>query len=158
MHMAVEVAATAVMVARGLVPIMILALVLVMVVQGGFMEVGQAIVAVVVTILMEGRFSLSFSCRRTYRCLCSRSFASSRLDFRTLKSTCCKRTESRRSEEPLVVSIILWIRQPNLDHQSSYMLLLSVLVRHLFCYGELLLVLLRNCSRYLLKQDFFFYI
>lgn len=153
MHMAVEVAATAVMVARGLVPVMILVLVLVMVVQGGFMEVGQAIVAVVVTILMEGRFSLSFSCRRTYRCLCSRSFASSRLDFRTLKSTCCKRTESRRS-----VSIILWIRQPNLDHQSSYMLLLSVLVRHLFCYGELLLVLLRNCSRYLLKQDFFFYI
>lgn len=92
-HMAAEVEAMAVMAAQALVLVTILALVLVMVVQGGFMEVGQDIVAVVVTILMEGRF-LSFSYRRGH------SVASSSLDFVHL-STCCKRSHARRSEEPL---------------------------------------------------------
>ncbi|THF95306.1 hypothetical protein TEA_016848 [Camellia sinensis var. sinensis] len=61
--------AMAVMGAQDLVLVMILARVLVMVVLGGFMEVGQAIVAVVVTIRMEGRFLLSFSCNSAPRFL-----------------------------------------------------------------------------------------
>lgn len=93
-RMAVEVEAMAVMEAQALVLVMILALVLVMVdLQGAFMEVGQDIVPVVVTILMEGRF-LSFSCRRGH------NVASSSLDFLHL-STCCQRGHARRSEEPL---------------------------------------------------------
>lgn len=55
MAMAAEAEAMEIMVAQDLVLVMILDLVLAMVEQGGYMEVGLAIVAVVDTILMRGR-------------------------------------------------------------------------------------------------------
>lgn len=55
MDMAAEAEAMEIMAAQDLVLAMILDLVLAMVEQGGYMEVGLAIVAVVDTILMRGR-------------------------------------------------------------------------------------------------------
>lgn len=55
MDMAAEAEAMEIMAAQDLVLVMILDLVLAMVEQGGYMEVGLAIVAVVDTILMRGR-------------------------------------------------------------------------------------------------------
>lgn len=55
MDMAVEAEAMEIMAAQDLVLVMILDLVLAMVEQGGYMEVGLAMVAVVDTILMRGR-------------------------------------------------------------------------------------------------------
>lgn len=55
MDMAVEAEAMEIMAAQDLVLVMILDLVLAMVEQGGYMEVGLAMVAVVDTILMQGR-------------------------------------------------------------------------------------------------------